>query len=91
MLPDATRSSAPCYTPCGRPVPPRAAPDRRPRRPGSGWDPDEAEIGVVGAGGVEVDRADAQDPLAEALVGVDVLDAVDAGLLDLLGRIPRRM
>src|SRR6185436_6316896 len=34
-------------------------------------DPDEAELAVVGAGGVEVDRADAQEPVAEPLVGVD--------------------
>ena len=56
--------------------------------PARAGDPDEAEIAVVGAGGVEVDRADAQEPVAEALLGVDVLDAVDARLLDLLAEDP---
>ena len=42
----------------------------------------EGEVGVVGAGGVEVDGADAQHAVDRPLAGVDVLDAVDAGLLD---------
>src|SRR4051812_36409415 len=45
----------------------------------------EREVAVVGAGRVEVHRADAQDAVDEALLGVDVLDAVDPRLLDLLG------
>ena len=46
---------------------------------------------VVGAGGVEVDGAHAQQALEHALLGVHVLDAVDARLLDLLERMPRLM
>src|SRR5215216_1184493 len=48
----------------------------------------EDEVAVVGARRVEVDLADAQDALEQRLVGVDVLDAVDAGLLDALGEDP---
>ena len=51
-------------------------------------DADEAELGVVGARGVEVDRPDPQDPLEERLVGVDVLHPLDARLLRLLGEHP---
>ena len=39
---------------------------------------DEREVGVVGAGRVVVDRADLQDPLEHALLGVHVLDPVHA-------------
>src|SRR4051812_36311134 len=48
-------------------------------------DADELEVRVVGAGGVEVDRADAQDALAQRLARVDVLDPVHARLLHALG------
>jgi hypothetical protein len=48
----------------------------------------KGEVAVVGAGGVEVDGADAQDPRDEGLVGVDVLHALDARLLDVLGEDP---
>src|SRR4029079_5339295 len=48
-------------------------------------DPAEREVAVVGAGRVEVDGPDAEDPVEQALVRVDVLDAVDPGLLDALG------
>ena len=48
-------------------------------------DPDEAELAVVGAGGVEVDRPHAQQAVAQRLLGVDVLHAVDARLLLVLG------
>ena len=56
-----------------------------------GRHPDEAEPGVVRARGVEVDRPHLQDPLDERLLGVDVLHALDARLLRLLGEIPWRM
>src|SRR4051794_32725409 len=48
----------------------------------------EGEVRVVGPGGVEVDAADAQDPVHRRLLGVDVLDADDARLLDVLGQDP---
>src|SRR3954469_15094272 len=41
-------------------------------------DPDEAELAVVSARGVEVDGADGEHALEQRLVRVDVLDAVDA-------------
>ena len=54
--------------------------DRRDDVPGRG-DALELELRVVGRGGVEVDGADAQDPLEQRLVGLDVLDAVDRRVL----------
>src|SRR4029079_5085084 len=36
--------------------------------------PAEGQVAFVGARGVEVDRADAEDPVEHALVGVHVLD-----------------
>ena len=43
----------------------------------------EDEVVVVGRGGVEVDVADPHHPLVDRLAVVDVLDALEAGLLDL--------
>ena len=48
----------------------------------------EGEVGVVGSRGVEVDGADAEQPVDGPLAGVDVLDAVDARLLDAAGDDP---
>ena len=48
-------------------------------------DADEAELGVVGAGRVEVDGADAHDALEQRLVRVDVLHPLHARLLRALG------
>ena len=48
-------------------------------------DAGEDEVVVVGGGGVEVDVADLHDPLVDDLPVVDVLDALEAGLLDLAG------
>ena len=46
----------------------------------------EDEVRVVGAGGVEVDVADLHEALVDALAVVDVLDPLQARLLDLRGR-----
>ena len=55
-------------------------------------DADEAEVAVVGAGGVEVDGADLDHALEQRLARVDVLDAVDAASPGRRrARIPRRM
>jgi hypothetical protein len=55
---------------------------------GGAADAGEREVRVVGAGRVEVDRPDPQEPVHHALLGVHVLDAIDARLLDLLGEDP---
>ena len=47
----------------------------------------EVELGL--GGGVEVDRADAEDTLAERLGRVDVLDALQAGLMQVPREDPR--
>lgn len=46
-------------------------------------DSGEDEVVVVAGSGVEVDVADLHDPLVDGLVEVDVLDPLEAGLLDL--------
>jgi hypothetical protein len=45
--------------------------------------PAEREVEIGTAGGVEVDRAHAQHPLQHRLARVDVLDALQAGLVTL--------
>jgi hypothetical protein len=51
-------------------------------------DADEDEVVVVGGRGVEIDVADLHDPLIDRLPVVDVLDALEARLLDLAGDDP---
>ncbi len=51
-------------------------------------DAGEDEVVVVARRGVEVDVADLHDPLVDRLPVVDVLDALQAGLLDLAGDDP---
>jgi cell division septum initiation protein DivIVA len=64
--------------------------DARARDLGRVRDADEAELGVVRAGRVEVDVPHVEDAVQDSLLVVHVLDSLQPRLLHLLPALPRR-